>query len=187
MQNRIINVEKIFESDTDGQKSQEEIKSQIIGEHEDVQFKQADNGDSMSIELPSGYKYEIPNKTLKFYQQIFNDNMEKYVAYEKYVPVIDRLITIQGNPGQIQVKLAKLKEINSNFSLIEEEKDINSIQYRIVNSAELDVAISKKLYNAYASGNLEELTPEELDILNKFMNDYLLYYKYLIGVFKIYD
>jgi len=187
MKNRIINVDRIFEGEDAGQKSQEEIKSQIIDQHEDVQFKQSDNGESVTIELPSGYRYEIPNKTLAFYQQIFDDNMEKYVVYEKYIPVIDRLLTIKDNESQIRVKIEKLKDIHNNFSMIEEEQGINSIQYRIINTDELDEISSKKIFNAYASGDLTQLDPDELNILNNYINDYLLYYKYLIGVFKIYD
>lgn len=187
MQKRIISVERIFESEDDGQKSQEDIKSQIIGDHEDAQFKQVDNGDNVVITLPSGYRYEISSKALLFYQHIFDDNMEKYVAYEKYVPVIDRLVGIEGNASQIEIKLEKLKDIKNNFSLIEDEIDLNSIQYRIVNSEELDEQTTKKLYNAYSTGKVSELSPEELSVLNKYMNDYLLYYKYLIGVFKIYE
>jgi len=186
MKNRIINVDRLFENEDDGQENQE-AKSQIISQHEDAQFKQSDNGENVTVELPSGYKYEIPNKTLDFYKQIFDDNMEKYAAYEKYVPIIDRLLTIKDDKSQIRVKIETLKGIHDNFSMIEEEKDINSIQYRIINTDELNEVSSKKLFNAYSSGDLSQLEPGELNTLNNYLNDYLLYYKYLIGIFKIYD
>jgi len=183
-------VDNIFESDSsqeNGQKSQQEVKSQIIGQHEDVQFKQSDNGETVTVELPSGYKYEINNTTLNFYQQIFNDNMEKYISYEKFVPIIDRLLAVEGDVQQMHIKVDKLKEINRNFSMIEEDSDLNSIQFRIINSEEIAPDAAKRIYNAYASNELTELQSDEISILNKMINDYLLYYKYLIGVFKIYE
>lgn len=188
--NRITIVNNIFESEDSQeqpQKTPQDVKSQIIGQHEDAQFKQSDNGENVVIELPSGFKYTIPKSTLFFYQQAFSDNMEKYEMYETFLPTIDRLLSVPADTNQLDVKIRKLKEIRSAFSTVEEDSDINSIQYRIINSENISPDAAKNIFNGFSTGVTSALSPEELDLLNKMLNDYLLYYKYLIGVFKIYD
>jgi len=142
------------------------------------------DGKTLSVKVKSGYTFVLDEDTLKYYQQIFDENIQKEQTFDKYIPEIDNMLNLN-QVTDVTQKINRIKVMKSELGIAEQNSDKFSIIYRIINSdAECDTKI--RLFNAYANNTLSGLSDDEINTLNTYLNDYLMYYKFLFDVFNIF-
>lgn len=139
-------------------------------------------GDNLSVESPSGYKFMIPKDSLDFYKQLFDDGVEHIGNYERHGETIEA--------GLASTDLSEIaddyKKLQKAFAGIEIKPDTNSVFAVLLANPDIQQDEFKRLYNAYAT---EKYEIEEADKKKLFdaIKHAVSYYKFILAMFEHFD
>ena len=191
--NKILTLRSIFESelaqDQEVQSQEIEVfdKSDFITKYPFKDYDVKLDNDGISVQNPDGYTFAVTEDSLNFYKHLFTNSIQHYNKYEKYLPIIDRLLEVGIDEHELEVKINRIKDMKKTFAVVEDNADLHSMLHRIFNTDEISPDQKKSLFNAYSSGNASGVMKDDLRILSRYLNDYLYYYKFLLGMMKLFD